>query len=46
MRALLRVAGVLEAGKYATHDMRRGHTQDMVDSGCALVDILLAGDWR
>ena len=35
-----------DASKFRTHDLRRGHAQDLADSGAPLVDILNAGQWR
>ena len=29
-----------------THDLRRGHANDMIRNGCRLNDILAAGQWR
>ena len=45
MRTLLECVGVEDAQEYRTHDLRRGHTQDMVESGANLAEILLAGEW-
>ena len=44
-RALAR-ADVRDAAKYRTQDLRRGHSQDMAESGCTLDDIMAAGQWR
>ena len=46
MRALLLKMGVKEASKYRTHDLRRGHAEDMRASGASTDDIKAAGDWR
>ena len=46
LRAILAMMDVKEAKKYRTHDLRRGHAEDMKDSGAPLVEILKAGDWR
>ena len=46
LRAILAMLDVKEARKYRTHDLRRGHAEDMKDSGAPLVEILKAGDWR
>ena len=32
--------------RYRTHDLRRGHAEDMRRSGCTLAQILQAGQWR
>ena len=45
-RQLLTALGIASAGKYATHDFRRGHAQDMLDCGATLAQILLAGQWK
>lgn len=37
---------VPNAGRYRTHDIRRGHTQDLVDNGASLAQILSAGQWK
>ena len=46
VRACLVVCGVPEPGLYGTHDLRRGHALDMVQSGHTLAEILLFGQWR
>ena len=46
LRTLLAALGVVEADSFRTHDLRRGHAQDMVESGAKLVEILRAGDWK
>ena len=35
-----------DAGKYRTHDFRRGHAKDMQLNGSTLYQILMAGEWR
>ena len=45
-RRLLDALGFADACKYATHDFRRGHAQDLLESGATLAEILLAGQWR
>ena len=37
--------GIDGASSYWLHDLRRGHAQDMVDSGGRLCEILKAGEW-
>jgi hypothetical protein len=37
--------GIADAEQYVLHDMRRGHAQDLVESGCSLHQILKAGEW-
>ncbi len=34
------------AGEYRTHDLRRGHAQDLVEANAPLYQILAAGEWR
>ena len=46
VRRLLAEAGVPEADKYTSHDLRRGHADDMRRGGATLGEILRAGDWR
>ena len=43
---MLAVVGVAEADAYRTHDLRRGHAEDMLLNGATLAEILRAGDWR
>ena len=31
---------------YRTHDLRRGHTEDLNLSGATLLEMLQAGEWR
>ena len=45
LRVVLKSVGVRCAGQYRTHDLRRGHAQDMLESGATLVEILRAGEW-
>tara|TARA_B100000780_G_C20973801_1_gene388888 strand:- start:220 stop:432 length:213 start_codon:yes stop_codon:yes gene_type:complete len=37
---------VPEYGMYKTHDIRRGHAQDLLANGASLALILRAGQWR
>ena len=37
---------VPDGSKYRTHDFRRGHARDMLNSGARLCEILKAGEWR
>ena len=46
LRILLFRLKVPNAGRYRTHDIRRGHTQDLVDNGASLAQILSAGQWK
>ena len=46
LRAALQELGVSQHHAYRTHDLRRGHAQDMAVRGSRLADILRAGDWR
>ena len=43
LRCMLRRLSVPEAGIYRTHDIRRGHTQDLLENGASLAEILRAG---
>ena len=36
---------VANANQYRTHDLRRGHADDLRRSGASLTEILLAGGW-
>jgi hypothetical protein len=44
-RRLVEMA-VPHANEYWLHDFRRGHTQDLLDRGSNLAEILRAGEWR
>ena len=46
MREVLGALDVASAYNYITHDLRRGHVEDMWDNGGTLVEILHAGGWR
>ena len=46
LRCILRRLSVPDAGIYRTHDIRRGHTQDLLDNGASLAEILSAGQWK
>ena len=46
LRFILAQMGVEQASDYRTHDLRRGHAQDLVESGAPLATILAAGEWR
>jgi len=46
LRCLLALVGVTGAGRYRTHDLRRGHTEDLAERGSKLGEILKAGQWR
>ena len=37
---------VKDADMYRTHDLRRGHAEDLRLNGATLGEILRAGDWR
>ena len=45
LRRRLRELGVDGADDYNLHDFRRGHAQDLVESGADLHRILRAGEW-
>jgi hypothetical protein len=38
--------GIAEAHSYWLHDFRRGHTNDLTQSGSSLVEVLKAGEWK
>ena len=46
LRAYLARIGVPDARLYRTHDIRRGHADDMRARGSTLAEILRAGEWR
>ena len=46
LRSALALLGHADAAEYRTHDLRRGHTQDLIDSGATLAKILAYGQWR
>jgi hypothetical protein len=46
LKQRLHALGVPFAHEYWLHDFRRGHTQDMLNSGSNLAQILRAGEWR
>ena len=43
---MLETLDVPEALHYRTHDLRRGHAEDLKLSGASLLEILRAGEWR
>lgn len=45
LRRALCSVGVRDCVHYRSHDLRRGHAQDMAASGHSLAEILRAGDW-
>ena len=46
LRSMLEKLEVPEAIHYRTHDLRRGHAEDLKLSGASLMEILRAGEWR
>ena len=46
LRRRLGQLGVADASSYRAHDFRRGHAQDLRESGASLKEILTAGEWR
>ena len=46
LRALLEHLRVPNASAYRTHDLRRGHAEDLRINGATLGEILRAGDWK
>ena len=45
LRRYLSLTGKLDAMKYRSHDLRRGHADDLRASGASLWVILTAGQW-
>ena len=43
---MLKLVGVADAQECRPHDLRRGHNQDLVDSGVPLLQILIFAGWR
>ena len=46
LRCCLSEMAVPDAKHYRTHDLRRGHAMDLLQSGSTLYEILSAGEWR
>ena len=46
LRIVLAELKVQDAHTYCTHDLRRGHCEDLVESGQPLQVILAAGGWN
>ena len=46
LKLKLAALGIPHAEHFWLHDFRRGHTQDMLDRGANLGEILRAGEWR
>jgi len=46
LRRMLLHLNIPEASQYRTHDLRRGHAEDLRCSGANLYEILKAGEWR
>jgi len=46
LRKVLQRLSVPDAQKYGTHAFRRGHAEDLRKRGCALSEILRAGQWK
>jgi hypothetical protein len=46
LRDMLSFLNVPDAAHFRTHDMRRGHAEDLKLSGATLYEILMAGEWR
>ena len=46
LKRLLALVGVDDASEFRTHDLRRGHAEDLRLNGATLAEILRAGDWR
>ena len=46
LRVVLEATGTVNADTYRTHDLRRGHAEDLRLSGAPLWKILAAGEWK
>ena len=46
LRTVLGKLNIQDAERYRTHDLRRGHAEDLRVKGATLGEILRAGDWR
>lgn len=46
LRCILEDIGIPDARQYRTHDLRRGHAEDLRIGGATLGEILRAGDWK
>ena len=46
LRDYLQRLGVPESHSYRTHDLRRGHADDLSESGASLIKMLTWGEWR
>jgi hypothetical protein len=46
LRESLAALGIEKPNEHRLHDLRRGHTQDLVKGGAQLHEILKAGEWR
>jgi len=45
LRMMLLAVNVDRATEYRTHDLRRGHAEDLAEAGRPLHEILTAGEW-
>ena len=45
LRRMLSLLSIPDAEQYRTHDLRRGHNQDMIESGKSMMEILVAAGW-
>ena len=46
LRRKLAQLGVPNSAAYGTHDLKRGHSEDMVRSGKTMLEILIAAGWH
>ena len=46
LREVMGLLGYPKAQSYRTQDLRRGHTEDQVDAGYSIEQILKEGEWR
>ena len=45
LRQVLQGLDVENASMYRTHDLRRGHADDLVENGTSVSNLLLMGEW-
>ena len=45
LRRILSELGIPRASEYRTHDLRRGHADDIAKSGGRLIELLQMGEW-
>ena len=45
LRQILNELGIPRANEYRTHDLRRGHADDIAKTGGRLIELLQMGEW-